>query len=438
MRVCELFAGVGGFRLGLEDSGWEVVWSNQFEPGERAQWASKCYTSHFGRSDHVNRDLALVRIAEVPSHELLVGGFPCQDYSVATTKAKGIHGKKGVLWWEIFRILEAKRPPFVFLENVDRLLRSPAKQRGRDFGVMLWCLKSLGYVVEWRVVNASDYSAPQNRRRLFILASRTGTRLADAVERELDRHLWLQKTGLFATVFPVVQDLVRPSDPELPHSELPRNLQRLSDRYQFDFQNAGVMASGYLWTVRVKAMAEPTVTLSSVLQSKVPGEFYIAEGDLPKWRYLKGAKTLKRQAKNGFRYTRAEGAIPFPDPIDQPSRTIVTGEGRTYPSRFKHVICDPETQALRVLTPVECERLNQFPTDWTAGMPMGRRYFCMGNALVVGLVARIGSRLAEWACIEAPCPKALRVSPSVRGGSRGGHARTLRGHPSRVMARPRA
>src|SRR5437016_5074566 len=115
MRVCELFAGVGGFRLGLEKSGWDIVWSNQWEPGERKQWASKCYVSHFGGDGHANRDIASVRVSEVPNHDLLVAGFPCQDYSVATSKAKGIQGKKGVLWWEIYRILKARRPPFVVL-----------------------------------------------------------------------------------------------------------------------------------------------------------------------------------------------------------------------------------------------------------------------------------------------------------------------------------
>src|SRR5438552_364694 len=125
MRVCELFAGVGGFRLALERSGWEVVWSNQWEPGEKAQWASNCYAGHFGKKGHLNADIAAVAASTIPEHDLLVGGFPCQDYSVATTKARGIHGKKGVLWWEIRRILRAKRPPFVLLENVDRLLRSP-------------------------------------------------------------------------------------------------------------------------------------------------------------------------------------------------------------------------------------------------------------------------------------------------------------------------
>ncbi len=396
MQVCELFAGVGGFRLGLERSGWEVIWSNQWEPGEKGQWASKCYRSHYGDERHVNQDIATVNEDDVPKHDLLVGGFPCQDYSVATTNAKGIHGKKGVLWWEIYRILGHRKPSFVLLENVDRLLRSPGNQRGRDFGVMLWCLNDLGYRVEWRVVNAADYAAPQKRRRLFILAARQGTALASAIADGLNRHQWLQKNGFFATAFPVVQDLVRPLVPEPPDGRLPRDLQPLSDTYGFEFLNAGVMVSGEIWTLSVKPRSEPLVTLQSVVQRDVAEDFLIREDDLPTWRYLKGAKSEPRRARSGFRYAYTEGAIPFPDPLDQPSRTMVTGEGGLSPSRFKHVILDSQLGRYRVLTPVECERLNQFPDDWTAGMPGRKRYFCMGNALVVGLIERMGAQLAEW------------------------------------------
>ena len=170
----ELFAGVGGFNLGLRESGWKVIFANQWEPGKKSQWAFDCYNSHFPESVNLNVDVATVDAVDIPAHELLVGGFPCQDYSVASTLAnsKGIQGKKGVLWWEIYRIASAKMPRFILLENVDRLLKSPAKQRGRDFGIILACLSSLGYTVEWRVINAADYGFPQRRRRTFIFATK--------------------------------------------------------------------------------------------------------------------------------------------------------------------------------------------------------------------------------------------------------------------------
>ncbi len=216
-RVVELFAGVGGFRLGLEPSGFETVWANQWEPSTRTQHAYDCYVRHFGaQPGHVCDDIehALDEVeagrAELPDHELLVGGFPCQDYSVATTlnQARGLRGKKGVLWWQIHRLLEMKRPPFVFLENVDRLLKSPANQRGRDFAIMLATLNDLGYEVEWRVVNAADYGFPQRRRRVYIVGRRTG---ADAAPRDANEVLY---RGIIGRALPVADgdDLRRDAD----------------------------------------------------------------------------------------------------------------------------------------------------------------------------------------------------------------------------------
>ena len=173
--VAELFAGVGGFRLGLDKSGWKTIFANQWEPGKKSQWAFDCYNSHFPDSLNLNVDVATVSSTDIPAHELLVGGFPCQDYSVASTlvNSKGIQGKKGVLWWEIYRIASDKKPRFILLENVDRLLKSPASQRGRDFAIILSCFASLGYAVEWRVINGADYGFPQKRRRVYIFAERT-------------------------------------------------------------------------------------------------------------------------------------------------------------------------------------------------------------------------------------------------------------------------
>ena len=169
--ICELFAGVGGFRLGFDrlGSGWKTIWFSQWEPGARIQWAHDCYVQHFGDSSDLNdefhtcEDISTIDKHTIPDHTLLVGGFPCQDYSVAQTlaSAHGIEGKKGVLWWQIRDTIITKKPPFCMLENVDRLLKSPAKQRGRDFGVILACLAKEGYSVEWRIVNAAQYGAAQ-------------------------------------------------------------------------------------------------------------------------------------------------------------------------------------------------------------------------------------------------------------------------------------
>ena len=203
IKVVELFAGVGGFRVGLENSTGKFVtiWANQWEPGTRNQFAFNCYNQHFkDGSINVNEDIAKV-IDQVPEHDLLVGGFPCQDYSVAATKAKGIEGKKGVLWWSIHDIIKKRHPRYVLLENVDRLIKSPAKQRGRDFGIILRCLADEGYQVEWRVVNAAEYGLQQRRRRIFIFACNDGKSLPRTHKNSCEEII--MKEGFFARTFPV-------------------------------------------------------------------------------------------------------------------------------------------------------------------------------------------------------------------------------------------
>ena len=148
IRVVELFAGVGGFRLGLEQASanFQTVWANQWEPSMQVQFAFDCYERHFGhRPEHVCQDIVTAK-GNIPPHDLLVGGFPCQDYSIAKKGARGIEGKKGVLWWEINAILRTHRPRYVLLENVDRLIKSPAWQKGRDFSIILRCFYEAGYI----------------------------------------------------------------------------------------------------------------------------------------------------------------------------------------------------------------------------------------------------------------------------------------------------
>ncbi|HVL80080.1 MAG TPA: DNA (cytosine-5-)-methyltransferase [Actinomycetota bacterium] len=395
--VAELFAGVGGFRLGLERAGWETVWSNQWEPSTKRQHASDCYVSRFGPDGHVCDDIAVVLDraeageAEIPDVDLLCGGFPCQDYSVSKPlpQALGLRGKKGVLWWEIHRFLALKRPRIVLLENVDRLLKSPASQRGRDFAVMLACLSDLGYVVEWRVVNAAEYGFPQRRRRVFVCA-----RLASSVAGSGDRLIL--SDGVLARAFPV-----RPEEwVGGPALSIDGDVYELSETFgrglrHTPFRSAGAVWDRKVWTMDVRPDHEgPFSVLGDVLDDDVPARFYIPRRELKAWRYLKGAKRERRTHASGYTYHYSEGAVPFPDPLDRPSRTILTGEGGRTPSRFKHVVQTPDGR-LRRLTPVELERLNGFPDGWTGtGMPEGRRAFCMGNALVVGLVERIGRVLA--------------------------------------------
>lgn len=395
LRVAELFAGVGGFRLGLERAGgYTVVYSNQWEPGRRKQYASAIYVDRFGAEHHDNRDISTVPVDEVPVHDVLVGGFPCQDYSVASTlrNARGLVGRKGVLWWQIHRLLrDHPHPPaHLVLENVDRLLGSPAGQRGRDLAVMLSSLWGLGYAVEWRVINAADYGMPQRRRRVFLVGHRL-ERMAPLTAEQL------RDDGVLARAFPY--ELRR----ERPAVHLEHDLRKLSERFNRDgsrspFGNAGVMVDGLVLTRDVNAdHPGPFTTLGDILQPEqdVPDAFRIPRSELKRWRYLKGAKREARKvSRSGFAYHYSEGAMAFPDPLDKPGRTVVTGEGGKAPSRFKHVVC-VDGRRYRRLTPVELERLNMFPDDHTAGAPDPWRAFFMGNALVVGIVERIGRALTD-------------------------------------------
>jgi DNA (cytosine-5)-methyltransferase 1 len=397
--VAELFAGVGGFRIGLARAGWKTTFSNQWEPATKAQHASEVYVANFGDVGHTNIDIA--KIESLPRNiDLLVGGFPCQDYSVAKTlnSAKGLKGKKGVLWWEILRLVEDQLPKFVFLENVDRLLKSPSTQRGRDFAVMLKTLGDAGYVIEWRVVNAADYGFPQRRIRVFIVATKKSKRLKLKSPEEI-----ISKTGILAKALPIetLDGLVK-------EVSLDDKVEQISSKFNkgggsSPFYSAGYYVNGTAYTIKVQAkLASNAEVLGDVIEpdSKVPEEYWVEEKRLKEWKYLKGAKSIERTHKgSGATYNYAEGKMAFPDLLTNPSRTILTGEGGTTPSRFKHII--KTKNGYRRLTPIELERLNGFPDDWTKYSQDGKqvsdakRAFFMGNALVIGLIERVGKVLAK-------------------------------------------
>ncbi|SNY94976.1 DNA (cytosine-5-)-methyltransferase [Flagellimonas pacifica] len=397
LKVCELFAGVGGFRLGLEKTNnYDVVWSNQWEPATKTQHASMVYEARFGPENHSNTNLEEVPTSEIPDHDLMVGGFPCQDYSVATTlkNSKGLIGKKGVLWWSIHRILSEKevKPKYLFFENVDRLLKSPSTQRGRDFAVMLKSLNDLDYAVEWRVINAAEYGMPQRRRRVFFLGYHKSTEIYKTLQ-ETSPTKWILEQGTVASAFPVKKQGAITS------FSLEKDLVSLSNSFNLEkalspFLNSGICIENEVHTLKTVTDYNGThKLLSDILEDVSASEFYIPEADIPKWEYLKGAKKEIRKTKTGFEYNYSEGSMVFPDALDQPSRTIITGEGGKSPSRFKHVV--QTSTGLRRLSPVELERLNMFPENHTKldGISNTKRAFFMGNALVVGVVEQLGHAL---------------------------------------------
>lgn len=408
--VIELFAGVGGFRVGLnniesidenghaiENGPWRFVWANQWEPSTKTQHAFDCYNLRFpSATENSNVDISKVDRASIPNHTLLTGGFPCQDYSVARSlkNERGIEGKKGVLWWDINSILEAKRPPFVLLENVDRLLKAPAKQRGQAFGIILRCFADLGYGVQWRVINAADFGHPQKRRRIFIFAFHNSTRYYKSFS---DNAHFTQEDVQEGTIFDVFPtDLIySKKDKVVDVSKKSfKTVADVSESFKFDFDNAGYMLDYKVITAKLTANYEGHIkTLGECLDSNNVPE-YCYKANVKKFEYLKGAKKLERTAANGHKYFYSEGPVPFPDKLDTPARTMLTSEGTV--NRSSHLILDPVSNKNRILTPIECERLDEFPDNWTnTGMPDKRRYFMMGNALVCGLIKTIGEQINQ-------------------------------------------
>lgn len=402
-RVIELFAGVGGFRIGLEGycgksatsgfqsdlkSRFKVIWSNQFEPSTKKQHASDAYELRFGKEGHSRENISEVKLDSIPDHDVLCGGFPCQDYSVAKqlSKSSGIEGKKGVLWWEIHRILQTKKPKFLILENVDRLLKSPTSRRGRDFAIMLASLSDLGYFVEWRVIDASAYGFPQRRKRVFMVGV-LGQKLVDPLDSI--------ETGVLGSAFPIFE--INPL--EIVKTELKGSLVDITESFsapggKSPFLDGGVMVDRICYSTPVQTnYPGPIKPLSSVLQplEQVPKEFFIEPIDEPKWKYLKGGKKEERKKSDGSVFYYNEGPIAYPDYLDRPARTIITSEGGKTPSRFKLVV--NQDGMLRRLMPIELERLNMFPDNHTASEIDTKRAFFMGNALVVGVVERIGLSL---------------------------------------------
>ena len=416
ITVAELFAGVGGFRLGLEgykDSSnkannlpkagtFKTIWANQWEPpgSPTRQFAANCYRTHFGNDSVVNEDINKVLneyeqgLRDIPSVDMVVGGFPCQDYSVAKplSQSGGIEGKKGVLWWDIYKFLKIqldKSPEnaeWCLLENVDRLLKSPASQRGRDFAIILSCLASLGYCVEWRVVNSAAYGFSQRRKRVYILARRNAN-------WELSKRL---TSGIMSRAFPFnpvgnISYVDIPKDPFVATKDFNSERSKTSP-----FLDAGVMVDNRVITCKVEEVYKGQFkTLGDVLspESEIPDNFFVDDSQLERWEKLKSSKREERINKHtGQTYFYSEGSMAFPDLLTNPSRTILTGEGGTSPSRFKHIIKVGERY--RRLVPDELDQLQGFPKGWTnTGMSDNNRAFCMGNALVVGVVNRIGKEI---------------------------------------------
>ncbi|WP_438467991.1 DNA cytosine methyltransferase [Streptococcus pluranimalium] len=414
MNVLELFAGVGGFRIGLENADknyFQTKWSNQWEPSRKSQDAFEVYDYHFPNSENINisiSDISDEKFASMDA-DLIVGGFPCQDYSVARSKKneQGIEGKKGVLFWEIIRATRIIRPKYLILENVDRLLKAPSKQRGRDFAIMLAAFNNLGYSVEWRVINAADYGRSQRRRRVFFYVYRNDTNFAKSIDQKFENNDYIFAEtryddyifhdGLFATQFPIKQSVVKNRQA---YYELDEDIVNVSNNFTGKVWNTGVMRHGKYYTIEtVPNYAGQQLTLGDIIQDEkeVEESYFITDSaKLEKFQYLRGPKRIERISADGHSYIYSEGGMSPHDDLSLPGRTMLTSEGSVNRStHFLHI-----NNRYRLLTPVEAERLQDFPDNWTAKKKLSdgtvidvsdrMRMFFMGNALITEIVKKIG------------------------------------------------
>ncbi|WP_288395822.1 DNA cytosine methyltransferase [uncultured Vagococcus sp.] len=402
IKVAEMFAGVGGFHLGLRKASknYEVIWANQYEPAITRQFAFNIYEKNFKNTIASNEDISKLNKSIIPDVDLLVGGFPCQDYSVASSGAEGLYGKKGVLWWDIKDVIEEKWPQYIFLENVDRLLTSPgvkSNNPGRDFGMMLRTLSDLGYGVSWKMINAADYGFPQRRRRTFIFAFREDTVFKNIVKKSIteDKVLeYLQEMPPFSS------SLKNKNTCDLQQIDLNqyKTLIDFSDKFKIKrgFRKTGIMIDGQAYTADYEPELRDIATLESIIKPNEENEsLYLTQEKIDKFKQLKNGFQTIKTSKTGHSYKYGMGKMVFPDPINLPARTMVTSEHTV--SRMSHVVKDPGNKRLRVISPQEAELINTFPPDWTKleGVTESNRYFTMGNALVVDLVKEIAIELEK-------------------------------------------
>lgn len=414
MNILELFAGVGGFRIGLENADkdyFQTKWANQWEPSRKSQDAFEVYDLHFPDSENINISISKISdetFAEM-NPDMIVGGFPCQDYSVARSKKneQGIEGKKGVLFWEIIRATRITKPKYLILENVDRLLKAPSKQRGRDFAIMLTAFNNLGYSVEWRVINAAEYGRSQRRRRVFFFVYRNDTTFAKRLDEQFENtetvfnenryNEYLFHSGLFATQFPIKPAPVKNRQV---YYELAEDIVEVSDNFTGTVWNTGVMRHGKYYSVDTQCdyKGQP-ITLGEILQDEkdVPEKYFLTDpAKLEKFQYLRGPKKIERTSADGHSYIYSEGGMSPYDDLNLPGRTMLTSEGTV--NRSTHLLY--VNGKYRLLTPVEAERLQDFPDNWTAKKKLSdgtvvdvsdkMRMFFMGNALVTDIVKKIG------------------------------------------------
>lgn len=375
IRFVDLFAGVGGFHKGLEQANQsdrasfkeqgsneqdlqqgrnfsnnrhKKLWgkhSKNFKCIWACEWdryAAKVYKKRFSQTPLETKDIRLVKTNSIPKADLLCAGFPCQAFSLAG-KRKGFEEARGTLFYEICRIAKAKRVPYLLLENVKGLLSA---QEGEAFRIVLDSLDELGYVLQWQVLNSKDFGVPQNRERVFVVGCLGEKR--------------------FRQVFPIKE-----SDKGIGKYAQKETSRTITKRFSKGVGNTESRVIDVLINEDGRRFDSVSEVLAEYNKDRIQ-EFPIVSK-----HFGTGGGNVPLVLANAV----------------TPDAYLARGERERIDG--KAVLTSMHKRRIRRYTPVECERLQGFPDNWTKGLSDTQRYKCMGNAVTVNVVEAVGRRMLE-------------------------------------------
>lgn len=361
MKYISLFAGIGGFEYALNSLGNECVYANEWD-----EYSAEIYEKNFGHQPDT-RDIKTVSESEIPDHDLLVGGFPCQTFSYAGKRAGFTDTTRGTLFFDIARIAKHKRPTYLLLENVKGLL---SHDNNRTFQTILWTLDELGYELQWQVLNSKDYGVPQNRERVFIVGHIRGTSRPK--------------------IFPIGEN------EELPDREDAAESRQTQAYYSHTLRGANVKADQSFIAQRVplkflnRNQRNIEGDYAYTLDAANTGGVLINKGELKKGG--KNANALDANYWKGFdNHGQRTGVYQIPRGKNEGGmhKEAPTLSG----SKWEYNNLLAKDVIIRRFTPTECERLQGFPDNWTEGVSDSQRYKQLGNAVTTNVIYEIVKRL---------------------------------------------
>lgn len=366
LKTVELFAGIGGFRIAADSLGFKTVWANDINP-----MSCMVYRDRFGEDVNVEGDLEEF-ISEIPEHDLLTAGFPCQPFSSAGKK-EGVRDPRGTLFEKIVKVIESRQPRFFVLENVKRLL---SMEKGSHFATVLLALSELDYFVEWRLLNAKNFGLAQNRERIVIVGTRRTER-----QGRLDPNGLVRLAGLQE----VSQSRKGALDALLDYS-----CWSVLARHGAKFPNWGVSYKGRYFCSSLKDFPDKVepVLLKTVLESTPPPEYDLTDATLPRLasnvsvnKFVQGVQIVSNQsggARMGYTIFGIDGLAP----------TLTASTSRHYERYFID-------GRYRRLTPIEYARIMGFPDGHCSAVKPYDQYGLYGNAVPPPMVEWVLRQLFE-------------------------------------------